>query len=383
MKKNANKILGGLAAIICAGMGVITGLSVYNSVKFNTLSKKMENLAAEKFISLQGEGDDLRSRDYKNDFVAKDELSERIRDELFFNGWKLESKDSIECEAPKIIYKGNVEGTYTLNGENAEQYCYRSEKYSLPEINEDGTRKREYTPKTAEELEQVRLTVVNAINNALERKYSPVSIRRAGKYSKTKNENLDKSKEPEYTEIQVTITSEPDFDKFIPQDYRFYKNGFDENRSNALFYTLILCFYIICFVSYFLSYKTKKSFRAKRIFAVFALAGLLIFAKFDFIVASGLFLAFLPLVVLLHWSLKILTRNHFSRRAYFAILGAVTAITFEFFGFHAYSGYYFMRMFEDQANFAVLAFIFVSTIITFIMLAQSWRVILDERPLES
>lgn len=382
MKKNAKKILGGVAAIICAGMGVITGISVYNSVKFSSLSKKMENLAAEKFISLE-EGFDYHSGDFKNDFTAKDEISERIQDELSYKGWKLESKDSIECEAPKIIYKGNVEGTYTLNGENDEQYSYyRNEKYSLPKTNEDGTRKREYTPKTAEELEQVKLTVENAINKVLEGKVSPVRFRKSGRFSKNENENLSENKKSEYTDIQVSITSEPDFDKFIPRDYRFYRDGFGENRFEALFYAMILCFYIICMISFFLSSKTKKSYRTKRIFAVFALAGLLIFAKFDFKVASGLFLAFLALVVLLHWSLKILTRNNFSRRTYFAILGAVTAVTFEFFGFHAFSGYYYMRMFENQANFAILAFIFVSTIITFIMLAQSWRVILDERPIE-
>ncbi|MBR4599759.1 MAG: hypothetical protein IKO39_06905 [Treponema sp.] len=379
MKKNANKILLSVAAIICAGMGVITGLSVYNSVKFNTLSKKMENLAAEKFISLQGEGDDLRSRNFKNDFVARDELSERIRDELSFKGWKLESKDSIECDAPKIIYKGNVEGTYTLNGENAEQYCYRSEKYSLPETNNDGSRKREYTPKTAEELEQVRLTVVNAINNVLEGKVSPVRFRKSGRFTKNENENLDKNKESEYTDIQVTITSEPDFDKFIPQDYRFYKNGFDENRSNALFYTLILCFYIICFLSYFLSYKTKKSFMVKRIFAIVALAGICVFVKFDFNKIFPIFLQFLVIVIILDWALKILTKNNFSRRTFFNFLGTITAFLWLYVPF-AHNGYFFSRFNENQTDFIVVVFIFLSSVITFCMLAQSWRVILDERP---
>lgn len=360
-------------------MGVITGLSVYNSVKFNTLSKKMENLAAEKFISLQGEGDDLRSRNFKNDFVARDELSERIRDELSFKGWKLESKDSIECDAPKIIYKGNVEGTYTLNGENAEQYCYRSEKYSLPETNNDGSRKREYTPKTAEELEQVRLTVVNAINNVLEGKVSPVRFRKSGRFTKNENENLDKNKESEYTDIQVTITSEPDFDKFIPQDYRFYKNGFDENRSNALFYTLILCFYIICFLSYFLSYKTKKSFMVKRIFAIVALAGICVFVKFDFNKIFPIFLQFLVIVIILDWALKILTKNNFSRRTFFNFLGTITAFLWLYVPF-AHNGYFFSRFNENQTDFIVVVFIFLSSVITFCMLAQSWRVILDERP---
>ena len=362
MKKSANKILGFAAALICAGMGVITGLSVYDSVKFSTLSKKIENLAAEKNISLE-EKNCLHSRYQGNDFISKDVLSENIRSELFNKRWILDSRDSIECNAPVIICKGNVEGTYTLNGVEEREACYSwysNEKYSHLKINENGTREREYTPKTGEELEQVRLTVLDVIDSVLEKK------------------NL----KAEYTDIQVTIASEPDFDKFILADYRFYKNGCDVNKNNALYYSLILCFYIVCMISYFISNETKKSLAAKKFLAVVALAGLCVFVKFDFNKVFPLFLQFLAIVVLLHWALKILTRNNFSRRAFFNFLGTITAFLWLFVPF-ARNGYFFRWFNEGQTNITVMIFLLVSSVITFCMLAQSWRVILDERPSES
>ncbi len=347
MKKRIKMIFMVLAIASMGGV-CYKGISAYvNMTRFKDLISKISDTALEKNIDLNSSDYDkisLSSYPASDFFSAKDELSKRIEENIWYNGWYLDSQDSIICGEHSIDYHGNIQGKYFLNGED------ESDRYWSPEIytnwkelslNEDGTRKREYVPKDPDYLEQVRLTVQAAIN-----------------------ETLTKEEKNHFTDINISITSDPDFDKFISEDYRFYTNSHKVYKNGLKKYIRLLIFYIVILAAFLLDTIGKK-YIAKWIVSISAFVILFVITKDVFKMLTVIAVS----IFLVYFVLRILTLNHFSRTFFFSTLGIILGLAFNKFFSTGYAGTHFNLE---------LWFIILSNIFMCLMLALDNKTLLDE-----
>ena len=317
MKKITKIVLGVTASACTVFMVCLEGITLAKYLKYDGLSKKMEGLASEKNISLEEKN--YFSPFYEDStFTADNDLAKRIQKELLGYGWKLEKSDSIEVGEHSILYKGNVEGSYTLDGKTVDSYCLASDYSTLSKdkliLNEDGTRVRDYTPKTPQELEQVRLTVLEAIDNVLKGKTAPY-----GGWNNTLHaEDNAKSR---YTDIQIVITSEPDFDQFIPCDYRFYKSVTKKEEGNLVNYALLVVMYILT-LAVFCNTGSERNIKVTVALETAALVTVMIYCTFNMLVP----IVVLATAMLCHYGLSALTKNRYPRFLMFIITGLMTGV---------------------------------------------------------
>lgn len=346
MKKRI-KIIFVVLAIASMGPECFKAISSYvNATRFKGLVSKISETASQKNIDLSSIDFDkiaLSSYSSSDHFSAKDELSKRIEEKICYHGWYLDSQDSIICGEHSIDYHGNIQGKYLLNGEDESDRYWRSETYTdwkNLSLNEDGTRKREYVPKDQDYLEQVKFTVQSAID-----------------------ETLTEEEKTQFTDINISITSDPDFDQFIPDDYRFYTNSQKVYKKGFKKRILLLIFYIFILAAFLIN-TTGKKYIAKWIASVAALIMLFVVtknvSKMVTIIAVSIFL--------LYFVLRILTLNHFSRTFFFSTLGIILGVEFNQIYSKGYSGNY-----TSELWYTVVSIIFMC-----LMLALDYKTLLDE-----
>lgn len=303
MKKRI-KMIFCVLAIACIGSVCVKGIASYvNAARFKSLISKITQTAVDKKISLSMtscEGLALNSSPKYDKYAAKDTLSKRIEENVWYGGWTLDTQDSIICGEHSIDYHGNVQGEYKLEGEEKD-YLWNTDRYTAFKelsINEDGSRRRDYEPKDSEYLEQVKLTVQAAIEKTLTRE-----------------------EKAQYTDINISITSNPDFDYFIPKDYKFYVNSREYFKNEAKKYTLLFILYIVILTGFFMN-TMGKQYIVKWIITVAAFILMIVLAKGSL----RLFLVMGLYIVLVYVILRILTLNHFSRTFFFAVLGIILGL---------------------------------------------------------
>ena len=357
MKKRIKMIFVGLAIASIIGVCFRGMYSYVNMARFKGIANKISETALEKNISLSSSSSDYDaisaysshlSSDY---FSAKDTLSKRIEKNLVNKGWALDSSDSIICGEHSIDYHGNVQGIYLLEGEEDNYRYWYEENYNWKELafNEDGSRKREYVPQEQDYLEQVRLTVQSAID-----------------------ETLTEEERNQFTDINITITSDLDFDKFIPTDYRFYTNAQKFYRNGVKRMIKVLIFYVMILAAFLIN-MTGKRYIAKWIFSVAAFVPMFFISKSSYSILT----AIACYIVLVYFVLRILTLNHFSRTFFFAILGIILGLLFNQIFAKGYLDSYridFSSILFDKT----LWYITVSNIFMCLMLAINNKVLLDE-----
>ncbi len=347
MKKKI-KIIFVVLAIASMGGVCYKGISSYiNMARLKGLVTKISETALEKNIDLDSNAYErtyLYSYQTSDYFSAKDELSKRIEKTVLNHGWVLDSQDSITCGENSIDYHGNIQGNYLLDGEDEADRYWRPVKYTAWEdlsLNEDGSRKREYVPKEQDYLDQVRLTVQTAID-----------------------ETLTEEEKAQFTDINICITSDPDFDQFIQDDYRLYTSSQKMYERGAKRYTLLLIFYIFVLVAFLLN-STGKKYIAKWIVSIAALVMLFAITKDFFKTLTVIAVS----VFLLYFVLRILTLNHFSRTFFFSSLGIILGLAFN----EVFSKGYTCGNYNTD-----LWFIIVSNIFMCLMLALDHKALLDE-----
>ena len=196
-------------------------------------------------------------------------------------------------------------------------------------------------PKDSDYLDQVRLTVQTAID-----------------------ETLTEEEKAQYTDINIRITSDPDFDQFIPDDYRLYTSSQKMYERGAKRYTLLLIFYIFVLLAFLLN-STGKQYIAKWIVSIAALVMLFVITKDFFKTLTVIAVS----VFLLYFVLRILTLNHFSRTFFFSSLGIILGLAFN----EVFSNGYTCGNYNTE-----LWFIIVSNIFMCLMLALDHKALLDE-----
>lgn len=302
MKKGVKGILCSLALLSIIAAGIVGFGFADNAIQYGKLVKKINQVAEDKKIDLDDNDYHIRFLSQNDYFIAKDELSKRIQSALSVKGWILDSKDSIDCRENSIIYKGNIEGDYhlcenglTLNAEYWSPYKNIYPYYKKLSFNQDGSQKRDYIPKTKDYLEQVKLTVEEAIKEVL-----------------TEEEKV------KYTDINITIVSEPDFDKFIPSDYRLYSNAKEYFQKKTVRYFFLLIMYLLVLIAFMLETKGKL-YIVKWVLSALSFIMLVFLARRQIVILFSIGIS----VIVIYYSLKILTNNHFSRTLLFVFLGII------------------------------------------------------------
>ena len=357
MKKKI-KIIFVVLAIASMGGVCIKGIASYvNAARFRSLLGTIRQTAKDKNIDLSTYSYEMLSRyvypEYDN-YSAKDTLSKRIQENVWYGGWTLDTQDSIICGEHSIDYHGNILGEYLLDGEKTgkHDYLWYTDRYSAFKeliLNEDGTRKREYEPKDSEYLEQVKLTVQTAIEKT-----------------------LTPEEKAQYTDINISITSDPDFDYFIPIDYKFYDNSREYFRNEANKYTLLFGFYIVILAAFLISTIGKK-YIAKWIVtcAAFVLMIVLCQGVCKMLTAMAVY------IVLVYFVLRILTLNHFSRTFFFCTLGIILGLLFN----QAFSDCYLFSCRIEWVTALIDSktwFVDISNVFMCLMLALDNKLLLDE-----
>lgn len=274
-------------------------------------SKKLEQTAKERGIELQTfddyyyfHGND-RDFNYERDgyyagyysfmpqskeekFEAQSDIVQRIRKNLSLRAWewKLDKNDTIEVDEKTgtIIYTGNAEGSYTIV-ENA--------------YTEDGMRKRNYTQKSEKNLAETKRNVEKTIGDVLS----------------DEQENLREK----FPHIQVTLTSEPHFERFLQRDYDYFIAKTIKAKKIFSYYALLLAFYALVCAAFF----GAKSRVSRSVLCVLALVVLSVFVRLNIYFA----MAFLFDVIIVHSALAILTAEKCSRATFFVVLGLLLGLS--------------------------------------------------------
>ena len=225
---------------------------------------------------------------------------------MWLTGWTLDSQDSIICDEHSIKYQGNVQGQYLLDGNEVwhqeyYSYYYRDyESYKKLLLNEDGSRQREYIPKSQEYLDQVKMTVQRAINDT-----------------------LSEEEKEQYTDISIEITSEPDFEQFLKTDYSYYTASKEHYNDEAKKYAFLLLLYALVMVSFLIKLEDKQ-YIAKWIITIIGFGVMMFLCKEQLQMLTAIGCA----IVLVYLDLRILTKNHFSRELFFTVSGIILGMIF-------------------------------------------------------
>lgn len=348
--KKSKIVFGTLISIATTFLVFIEFVSLKNFVKFDLLAKKVEMLAAKNDVLLE-KNYDLSLFDINQEsFSAKDNLSQKIQQSLFSRSFYLDRNASIQCSENSIIYKGNIEGDYFLNGKKESDFYFSDSDYDFDKewviskklnLNSDGTRKRDYIPKDEKDIEKMQVIVKDSIDDVL------------------REENLNSI----YKDIQIEITSKPHFEKFISDDYDFYVSEKGRFKDSLTKFSLWLAFYTVSLLAFFCGI-SKRAYILKIIFSTLACAIAIVLGKTNLLIPILICI----MIVFNYYALKIVTKNNFSREFYFSTLGFALAIFLNLMDMTSYFDINVLRICLYVFNFFVC-----------IALSLTWQIILDTR----